>query len=100
MTAGNTESSYMRTRLRNLTCTTDTGKEVVLVHRDQSTFRPYVSYETVNDEQPSVVLKSLVDDCGMDVRYMDVLGNTIDGEGRACQRPGNGRGSGAVARQG
>ena len=81
VTAGNTESSYMRTRLRNLTCTTDTGKEVVLVHRDQSTFRPYVSYETINDEQPSVVLKSLVDDCGMDVRYMDVLGNTIDGTG-------------------
>ena len=27
------------------------------------------------------MLKSLVDDCGMDVRYMDVLGNTIDGKG-------------------
>ena len=81
VTAGNTESSYMRTRLRNLTCTTDSGKELVIVHRDQSTFIPYVSYETINDEKPSVVLKSLVDDCGMDVRYMDVLGNTIDGTG-------------------
>ena len=81
VTAGNTESSYMRTRLRNLTCTTDTGKDIVIVHRDQSVFIPYVSYETINDEKPSVVLKSMVDDSGMDVRFMDVLGQTLDGSG-------------------
>jgi len=52
---------------------------------DQTVFIPYESYETINDEQPTVVLKSLVDDVGLDIRYFNTAGDKDD-----YKRPGAG----------
>lgn len=82
---------YLRTRLRHLEVTTNglfgltDERDIVIVHRDQSVFIPYESYETINDEEPMVVLKSLVDDVGLDIRYFNTSGELDE-----YKRPGAG----------
>ena len=91
VTKGSDTPVYLRTRLRHLEATTNgllgltQGTDIVIVHRDQAVFIPYESYETINDEQPTVVLKSLVDDVGLDVRYFNTAGDKDD-----YKRPGAG----------
>ena len=91
VTKGSDTPVYLRTRLRHLEVTTNglmgltQGTDIVIVHRDQSVFIPYESYETINDEQPAVVLKSLVDDVGLDIRYLNTAGDKDD-----YKRPGAG----------
>ena len=91
VTKGSDTPVYLRTRLRHLEVTTSgmlgltQGTDIVIVHRDQSVFIPYESYETINDEQPTVVLKSLVDDVGLDIRYFNTAGDKDD-----YKRPGAG----------
>ena len=91
VTKGSDTPVYLRTRLRHLEVTTNglmgltQGTDIVIVHRDQSVFIPYESYETINDEQPTVVLKSLVDDVGLDIRYFNTAGDKDD-----YKRPGAG----------
>lgn len=91
VTQGSDEPVYLRTRLRHLEVTTNgflgltESTDIVLVHRDQSVFIPYESYETINDEEPVYVLKSLVDDVGLDIRYMNTSGDKDD-----YSRPGAG----------
>ncbi len=91
VTKGSDTPVYLRTRLRHLEVTTNglmgltQGTDIVIVHRDQSVFIPYESYETINDEQPTVVLKSLVDDVGLDIRYLNTAGDKDD-----YKRPGAG----------
>ena len=82
---------YLRTRLRHLEVTTPgflgltPERDIIIVHRDQSVFIPYESYETIDDEQPTVVLKSLVDDVGLDIRYFN-----LSGDKEQFKRPGAG----------
>lgn len=84
VTQGSDEPVYLRTRLRHLEVTTNgflgltSSTDIVLVHRDQSVFIPYESYETINDEEPVYVLKSLVDDVGLDIRYFNTSGDKDD----------------------
>ena len=91
VTKGSDTPVYLRTRLRHLEVTTSgmlgltQGTDIVIVHRDQAVFIPYESYETINDEQPTVVLKSLVDDVGLDIRYFNTAGDKDD-----YKRPGAG----------
>ncbi len=91
VTKGSDTPVYLRTRLRHLEVTTNglmgltQGTDIVIVHRDQSVFIPYESYETINDEQPAVVLKSLVDDVGLDIRYLNTAADKDD-----YKRPGAG----------
>lgn len=91
VTQGSDTPVYLRTRLRHLEVTTNgllgltDGTDLVLVHRDQSVFIPYESYETINDEKPLYVLKSLVDDVGLDIRYLNTSGDKED-----YSRPGAG----------
>lgn len=91
VTQGSDTPVYLRTRLRHLEVTTNgllglgSGTDIVIVHRDQSVFIPYESYETINDEQPTYVLKSLVDDVGLDIRYFNTAGDRED-----YKRPGAG----------
>ena len=91
VTKGSDTPVYLRTRLRHLEATTNgllgltQGTDIVIVHRDQSVFIPYESYETINDEQPTVVLKSLVDDVGLDIRYFNTAADKDD-----YKRPGAG----------
>ena len=91
VTKGSDTPVYLRTRQRHLEVTTSgmlgltQGTDIVIVHRDQSVFIPYESYETINDEQPTVVLKSLVDDVGLDIRYFNTAGDKDD-----YKRPGAG----------
>ena len=91
VTKGSDTPVYLRTRLRHLEVTTSgmlgltQGTDIVIVHRDQSVFIPYESYETINGEQPTVVLKSLVDDVGLDIRYFNTAGDKDD-----YKRPGAG----------
>ena len=91
VTKGSDTPVYLRTRLRHLEVTTNglmgltQGTDIVIVHRDQSVFIPYESYETINDEQPAVVLKSLVDDVGLYIRYLNTAGDKDD-----YKRPGAG----------
>ncbi len=91
VTKGSDTPVYLRTRLRHLEVTTNgllgltQGTDIIIVHRDQSVFIPYESYETINDEKPSVVLKSLVDDVGLDIRYFNTAGDKDD-----YSRPGAG----------
>ena len=91
VTKGSDTPVYLRTRLRHLEVTTNgllgltQGTDIVIVHRDQSVFIPYESYDTINDEQPTVVLKSLVDDVGLDIRYFNTAGDKDD-----YSRPGAG----------
>lgn len=91
VTQGSDDPVYLRTRLRHLEVTTNgflgltDSTDIVLVHRDQSVFIPYESYETINDEEPVYVLKSLVDDVGLDIRYMNTSGDKDD-----YSRPGAG----------
>ena len=91
VTKGSHTPVYLRTRLRHLEVTTSgmlgltQGTDIVIVHRDQSVFIPYESYETINDEQPTTVLKSLVDDVGLDIRYFNTAGDKDD-----YKRPGAG----------
>lgn len=84
VTQGSDTPVYIRTRLRHLEVTTNgflgltKSTDIVLVHRDQSVFIPYESYETVeyegHHESPSIVLKSLVDDVGLDIRFLNTKG--------------------------
>ena len=91
VTRGSDTPVYLRTRLRHLEVTTNgllgltQGTDIIIVHRDQSVFIPYESYETINDEKPTVVLKSLVDDVGLDIRYFNTAGDKDD-----YKRPGAG----------
>ncbi len=91
VTKGSDTPVYLRTRLRHLEVTTNgllgltKGTDIIIVHRDQAVFIPYESYETINDEKPSVVLKSLVDDVGLDIRYFNTAGDKDD-----YKRPGAG----------
>ena len=91
VTKGSDTPVYLRTRLRHLEVTTNglmgltQGTDIVIVHRDQSVFIPYESYDTINDEQPTVVLKSLVDDVGLDIRYFNTAADKDD-----YKRPGAG----------
>lgn len=91
VTQGSDTPVYLRTRLRHLEVTTNglfgltEERDIVLVHRDQSVFIPYESYETINDEKPTVVLKSLVDDVGLDIRYFNTSGDRDE-----YKRPGAG----------
>ena len=83
VTKGSDTPVYLRTRLRHLEVTTNgllgltKGTDIIIVHRDQAVFIPYESYETVNDEKPGVVLKSLVDDVGLDIRYFNTVGDKV-----------------------
>ena len=64
---------YLRTRISDLVVTAidpfkkDTEKDYSFIDKRQTVY-PYESYETVNDEEPRYVLKSMVDDAGFDLR--------------------------------
>ena len=73
VTKGSDRPVYLRTKLTELEANapspiTKQTKDYTFVSKRQPKI-PLEAYETINNEQPTIVLKSLVDDAGFDIRY-------------------------------
>lgn len=88
--SGSDTPAYLRTKITHLEVTTQKvgnlvkEKDIKLVN-GRTAFFPYESFETVDNEKPTIVLKSLVDDVGLDIRYLNISGDTSQ-----YRRPGKG----------